>query len=682
VGVKIMLKKNRQIWSVLLLAVTTVTLAMSWLSWQALLLDQARENDRAETELARREAELQERISSALYRLDLKMLPLISAEAARPHQMYDPLFVFRHLNLESTREVSTASTQAAEPMELSQFRQRWQPAEFVNLHFQLDADGTIESPELPAVEWRQPITEQFGIDPVLFTKSEAQLNLAGQKFSYEDLLERCTTVSLPSTPSDQTPGNPVTVYNVPVVEKFQYEIETETYQQNQNIEDDNATSKYETQRLRGNRRINDEFSFRNNSTQQIAEQNRLNNGYGLSNNFTYGNNLEVANGASSPTFSDIIANQVGNLGADVRYGVMQPLWIDDQLLLVRQVEQSGQTTIQVCWLNWEAIQVALRAEIAALLPNVQFQPLTSDAELKIGTALTTIPVQLVIDSHSALANLAFDQEFSNQASGSGSGIKLALVIAWVGLVFAAIAATGLMLGVIRLSERRAAFVSSVTHELRTPLTTFRMYAEMLAEEMVPEDKRQSYANTLKTQADRLSHLVENVLQFARLERHPQSLTRETVTLRELFERFDNRLKERAGDAGFELQFQNELSDEVRLTTQVAAVEQILFNLIDNACKYAHPATRQLIDVLVSRRGGVLEIRVRDYGPGIAQADRKELFQPFRQSETATANQTGGVGLGLALCRRMAESIGGKLDNEPCTDGAVFVLALPVAASLG
>ena len=77
----------------------------------------------------------------------------------------------------------------------------------------------------------------------------------------------------------------------------------------------------------------------------------------------------------------------------------------------------------------------------------------------------------------------------------------------------------LLAGVVALSERRAAFVSSVTHELRTPLTTFRMYADMLARGMVPDaERRQQYLETLRTEAERLTHLVENVLSYARLER--------------------------------------------------------------------------------------------------------------------------------------------------------------------
>src|SRR6187401_3474036 len=109
---------------------------------------------------------------------------------------------------------------------------------------------------------------------------------------------------------------------------------------------------------------------------------------------------------------------------------------------------------------------------------------------------------------------------------------------WLGAVLLAVAVAAFLLqGVMTLSERRAAFVSSVTHELRTPLTTFRMYAEMLARGMVPDaNRRQEYFTTLQREAERLTLLVENVLAYARLERGRKPQAQDRVTLRSLLDR--------------------------------------------------------------------------------------------------------------------------------------------------
>ena len=102
---------------------------------------------------------------------------------------------------------------------------------------------------------------------------------------------------------------------------------------------------------------------------------------------------------------------------------------------------------------------------------------------------------------------------------------------WGAVLFAVLAAAVLLHGVMTLSERRAAFVSSVTHELRTPLTTFRMYAEMLARGMVPDaERRQEYYETLQSESERLTLLVENVLAYARLERGRKPQAQDRVTM--------------------------------------------------------------------------------------------------------------------------------------------------------
>jgi signal transduction histidine kinase len=259
-----------------------------------------------------------------------------------------------------------------------------------------------------------------------------------------------------------------------------------------------------------------------------------------------------------------------------------------------------------------------------------------------------------------------------------SPVRVMLATAWGSVLLAAAAVGMLLRAAISLSERRGAFVSAVTHELRTPLTTFRMYTEMLAEKMVPdEQKREHYLNTLRTEADRLGHLVENVLAYARLERGPATRDTPPVRLGELLERTGQRLRGRAAQAGMELVV--EADDDARATLVRAngsAVEQILFNLVDNACKYASAAGDRRIHLEAGCADGTARIRVRDHGPGIPPGERSRIFRPFRKSAHEAADTAPGVGLGLALSRRLALSMGSDLDIDGQTaDGACFVLTL-------
>jgi signal transduction histidine kinase len=106
------------------------------------------------------------------------------------------------------------------------------------------------------------------------------------------------------------------------------------------------------------------------------------------------------------------------------------------------------------------------------------------------------------------------------------------------------------------------------------------------------------------------------------------------------------------------------------------VEQILFNLIDNACKYASTAEDRRIHLQFETGIRNISIRVKDHGPGVTEQEMARLFQPFSKSAHDAANSAPGVGLGLALCRRLAADLGGRLKANQNAGGAEFVLALP------
>ncbi len=125
-------------------------------------------------------------------------------------------------------------------------------------------------------------------------------------------------------------------------------------------------------------------------------------------------------------------------------------------------------------------------------------------------------------------------------------------------------------------------------------------------------------------------------------------------------------------------------DEDALSTVVranpSAVEQILLNLVDNAGKYAGAAPDKRIHLSFRRADGAIDLRVRDHGPGISGAASRRLFRSFSKSAHDAANSAPGVGLGLALSRRLARDMGARLRlDKTVTDGACFVLTLPVSS---
>ena len=122
---------------------------------------------------------------------------------------------------------------------------------------------------------------------------------------------------------------------------------------------------------------------------------------------------------------------------------------------------------------------------------------------------------------------------------------------------------------------------------------------------------------MQTQADRLSHLVENVLQFARLERGADENRTESVTVRELFSRFESRLTARAEQAQMKINLNIDDIGNKEIETEVQMVEQVVFNFVDNACKYAATASNRSIEISAEMHGSKwFDIKVRDHGPGI------------------------------------------------------------------
>ena len=352
--------------------------------------------------------------------------------------------------------------------------------------------------------------------------------------------------------------------------------------------------------------------------------------------------------------------------ADVRMTVMKPFWLDGQLLLARRVLLSGSQSVQGCWLDWETLERQLQAAISDLLPRAMLEPADPAHVDQRSHMMAVLPVKLIAGEVPALI-----------VTGR-TPVRLALWVTWCSLALAAVAVALLLQGVLALSERRAAFVSAVTHELRTPLTTFRMYVDMLAEGMVRDEQtRGDYLETLRREADRLTHLVENVLAYARLERGGPGARIGPVRVAELLSHAGDRLASRAAQANFSLQINappDVLDSEV--VADPAAVEQILFNLVDNACKYARIADNRGIELQIVRHKDQVLLKLHDHGPGVADRERKRLFQPFRKSARDAADSAPGVGLGLTLSRRLARDMGGELSLDNNTDdGACFVLVL-------
>ena len=225
---------------------------------------------------------------------------------------------------------------------------------------------------------------------------------------------------------------------------------------------------------------------------------------------------------------------------------------------------------------------------------------------------------------------------------------------------------------VHFAERRSNFAAAVSHELKTPLTAIRMHAEMLRDGMVSgAEKQREYYATITSESERLTRLINNVLEFSRLESQKAERPLTQESLEEPLRDVVQLLRPHAQSQGFTLVVDVD-ADLPPAAFERDALQQLLFNLIDNALKYARTAERKEILVHCFEVDGGVALRVRDYGPGVARAHQPHLFEAFYRGEDELTRKTKGTGIGLALVRGLAEEMGARVSARNHPDGGFEV----------
>lgn len=251
----------------------------------------------------------------------------------------------------------------------------------------------------------------------------------------------------------------------------------------------------------------------------------------------------------------------------------------------------------------------------------------------------------------------------------------------VGFVLVAMCAAALLAGGYSLwreleRERReniekTSFLSNATHELKTPLAAIRLWSEMLAGGRLGAERARHAVEVIEEENGRMIRLVENLLDFSRLEQKRRRYREEDVDARKIVdgavELVHGDFREHgitvAGDAA------------IPARMDADAVRQILLNLLGNAAKYA--AGGGPVDVSAARVGGRIRIEVADRGPGLSEEERAKVFDRFFRGAAAVDSPGGGLGLGLAISRGLAQGMGGNLNVASREGGGcVFILEIP------
>lgn len=228
-----------------------------------------------------------------------------------------------------------------------------------------------------------------------------------------------------------------------------------------------------------------------------------------------------------------------------------------------------------------------------------------------------------------------------------------------------------------LDKLKDEFVAMVSHELRTPLTSIRAFAEILKDNQeIPIEKQQHFLDVIVRESERLSRLIEEILDLARLESGRMTLKLQSVDLVVAIHQSVEAVTRLYEERNVELTLQ--LDQNVAwVSVDVDRLQQVLINLLDNARKFAAEESPKVV-LSLTARGKLYTIRVEDNGEGIPKEQRERVFEKFHQVERGSQSQPKGrprgTGLGLPICRGILTHLGGKLwVDDPITFGGASVV---------
>ena len=227
-------------------------------------------------------------------------------------------------------------------------------------------------------------------------------------------------------------------------------------------------------------------------------------------------------------------------------------------------------------------------------------------------------------------------------------------------------------------EERRRFVANISHDLRTPTATVKGYLEtlLIRSGSLDPDERERYLRIALRQAERLGTLVDELFELARLEARDAEPAKETFNLAELASDVAAKFAVAAREAGHAVRFEVDESGALEVEGDPGLIERVLNNLIDNALGHSPAGGAVTVSVRAGAKGDV-EVRVRDEGPGVPEAERARIFERFFRGPSAgSSHRTGGSGLGLAIVHRVVELHGGSVSVEDWAGGASFLVRLP------
>ena len=229
---------------------------------------------------------------------------------------------------------------------------------------------------------------------------------------------------------------------------------------------------------------------------------------------------------------------------------------------------------------------------------------------------------------------------------------------------------------LRLNKLKSDFISNVSHELKSPLTSIRMMTEMLHHNRVQTEERKSaYYSAMLEESEHLSHLIDNILDFSRMEDDRKKYDFTDLDLDGLILKFLESTKERLAESGFDMRY-NCTNQVPLIPADKDAILQVIYNLVDNAIKFSGKSRQ--IDISLISKNDELQLCVKDYGIGIPIKDQEKIFDRFYRGTEPQRLGIKGSGIGLTIVKKITEAHKGHLTLESRPgEGSTFTVILPM-----
>jgi signal transduction histidine kinase len=235
---------------------------------------------------------------------------------------------------------------------------------------------------------------------------------------------------------------------------------------------------------------------------------------------------------------------------------------------------------------------------------------------------------------------------------------------------------------MKLSAMKNEFVSNVSHELRTPLSSIRVFGEFMRRGRVEDqDKVREYGSYIETESRRLTQLINNILDFSRIESGRKVYTFEPADVEDILAGTLATFTVRLRDKGFDVSYHGPDEPLPEMEVDANAIDRAVANLLDNAVKYSDGD--RSIALQLTREDDTAVIAVTDHGIGIPRDEQERIFERFHRVSTGLVHDVKGSGLGLSLVQHIAKAHGGEVtvDSE-VGKGSTFKIRLPIHRSTG